>query len=505
MICFLTKIYQLQFHSLVPGIPIFGNAIALGLGGSQFLQKCRNKYGTFFRLKIFGQEMVFIFDPASIKYYFTAPESDLQIQKAVEHFTQRIFGLPSGQFFKQHERLLLNLRHLLVPNNLQDLGRKYIEVVEKHIQKRIFKIQQFSKTQDVKSEEKEKQVDVTINSEKSKSFKSNEIDLYKFVQNFMFEIVVESFFGEQFLRMDGTENLRENFETFDQYFEMASSPLPHFLFPSFLKSRKYLLDSFREAHSRGLFDNQLVGKLIQQSEISEQIIPNLLLAVLWASTANIIPSVFWTLLYLINPENQQYLDQVQKEVQRKDFITSALNNQSILNKCVGESIRLMSESIVVRMAARNISIPQTSGEHLYIKSDTIVAICPYISHQDPLLYVDVDPSLYNPERDPIAIDAGAGVQGTAGLAFGGGKYRCPGRSYAFMQISLVALSIFDNFEIKPLRVEDNIGQQSSSKASSCKNIDCSQQNYIPSINQQLLVGFKKPTQNVIVQLQIKQL
>lgn len=42
----------------------------------------------------------------------------------MEQFTQRIYGLPSKDFFAQHEALLATLRQLLVPAQLQDMGRQ---------------------------------------------------------------------------------------------------------------------------------------------------------------------------------------------------------------------------------------------------------------------------------------------------------------------------------------------------------------------------------------------
>jgi hypothetical protein len=45
----------------------------------------------------------------------------------VEQFTQRIYGLPSSEFFSRHEDLLATLRGLLVPAQLQELGRDLIQ------------------------------------------------------------------------------------------------------------------------------------------------------------------------------------------------------------------------------------------------------------------------------------------------------------------------------------------------------------------------------------------
>ena len=40
--------------------------------------------------------MAFIFHPGALRSFFTAPESAIAFQPAVVHFTERVFGIPSG-------------------------------------------------------------------------------------------------------------------------------------------------------------------------------------------------------------------------------------------------------------------------------------------------------------------------------------------------------------------------------------------------------------------------
>lgn len=53
---------------------------------------------------------------------------------AVEQFTQRIYGLPSKDFFAHHEGLLATLRQLLVPAQLQDMGRALLKYAQPQLQ-----------------------------------------------------------------------------------------------------------------------------------------------------------------------------------------------------------------------------------------------------------------------------------------------------------------------------------------------------------------------------------
>lgn len=49
---------------------------------------------------------------------------------AVERFTQRVFGLPSKDFFPQHMAMLDALRGLLTPVHLQRLAKVQLAAME---------------------------------------------------------------------------------------------------------------------------------------------------------------------------------------------------------------------------------------------------------------------------------------------------------------------------------------------------------------------------------------
>lgn len=56
--------------------------------------------------------------------------------------------------------------------------------------------------------------------------------------------------------------------------------------------------------------------LMQACGLPEQYVPNMLLAVLWASQANAVPAAFWSLGFLLLPENRRHLQAVVQEAQQ---------------------------------------------------------------------------------------------------------------------------------------------------------------------------------------------
>lgn len=49
---------------------------------------------------------------------------------AVEQFTERVYGLPSAEFFALHEPLLATLRQLLVPDKLEVLAQQLMQYAQ---------------------------------------------------------------------------------------------------------------------------------------------------------------------------------------------------------------------------------------------------------------------------------------------------------------------------------------------------------------------------------------
>ena len=77
----------------------------------------------------------------------------------------------------------------------------------------------------------------------------------------------------------------------------------------------------------------------------------------------------------------------------------------------------------------------------------LIAICPFVSHHDTALYPP-DAWRFDPDRAPLTIGDGAAVvPSVAGLSFGGGSYRCPGRFFAEMEVALIVQMVMWEFEM----------------------------------------------------------
>jgi len=494
----------------VPGLPLLGNALPLGKQGADFLYQCWKRYGDAFTLHAAGKRMTFLFSPQSLVYYFRTPETELSFLPAVEQWTERVFGLPPADFLPRHHLILNSTRNLVgrhKAENIHQHAETLIPLLRKGISQWLM---------DTTNELQDKQQQQQQQQELSTSNGSARVkmELTEAVAKLVFSASVESLFGAAFLQRHGEGYLYQAFFEFEQCFELAASPIPHFLQPKFKKARRKLLKAITKSYLCGDFAKSTIGDLIQVSEMPRHAIPNMVLALLWASQANTVPTAFWTLGFLLLPENKDtYLKEIRAsidqggiDVRSRNLSMLSCDSSSLLIKCCMESLRLRSASTDVRIASKDFVLNHGHDENVLIEKGTMVMICPWLSHMDPRLYED-QPTVFNPHRQGAALPcntntntrtcinrelhgAAAGVGGLAGLAFGGGKFRCPGRSIAEMELGLVVGLILDELEVE-LVLEEN---QSGKKASTAVSISYpgDPQGLLPAPDVRRLVGMKVP-------------
>ncbi|KAL6747863.1 cytochrome P450 [Haematococcus lacustris] len=275
---------------------------------------------------------------------------------------------------------------------------------------------------------------------------------------------------------EGPLALEAAFFSFEAGFELAASPVPHMFQPGFVQARSQLLAWLRAAHSHNLFCGTPVGELVDKSGVRDALVPNLLLALLWASQANTAPSVFWTVARLLLPSQAQHLKAVLQELHEAMALRAvpgaaaalpdstlaaaaadaslagcgtgevrgaaaaqrATERRSTASRCAAEAIRLAVQGLDVRVAAADLALTSSTGQKVVAPRGCLLAVCPFLSHQDAALFPPSGRE-FDPDRGNLVLgDGTAVVPSLAGLAFGGGPYRCPGRFFAEMEVALVA-------------------------------------------------------------------
>jgi cytochrome P450 len=440
------------------------------------------QHGDAFTLNLAGQKMTFVFHPSALRHFFTAPDAQLAFAPAVEQFTQRVFGLPPADFLPKHHLLLATLRHQMVPAALPAHAHRMLPALRRGL--RVWPAA------------------------------GGRMELYAAVQSLLFPAAVEALFGPAFLQCHGAPALQAAFFEFEGGFELAASPVPHLLQPRFRRARAALLRALTASYRGGHFEGSAVGALIQGCGLPPRCVPSMLLAVLWASQANTVPAAFWSVAFLLLPENAGHLAAVRAAVDSPEgsaptrLVAAACDRGSPPSLCAMEALRLRAPSIDVRVAATDILVPPAAAAEaanaeddaaggalpVAVAAGSVVAICPWESHLDGRLYAC--PASYHPQREGMRVGgstgehaAGAGAGGLAGVAFGGGKYRCPGRGFAAMELALVTALIVASFDLELLLLE---AQPPAQRGGGRRGFPGDAHGLLPAPRMAKLVGVKVP-------------
>ena len=62
----------------------------------------------------------------------------------------------------------------------------------------------------------------------------------------------------------------------------------------------------RESYWAGQLEGTVIGNLIRECDMDASLAPHVMLAVMWAALANTVPAAFWSVAFLLLPENEQH-------------------------------------------------------------------------------------------------------------------------------------------------------------------------------------------------------
>ena len=114
--------------------------------------------------------------------------------------------------------------------------------------------------------------------------------------------------------------------------------------------------------------------------------------------------------------------------------------------CILEAIRLRPAGMIARkltgpMQVREFTIP--AGDMLMIS--------PYWAHQNEAIYPDA--RSYVPERWNQTVGSDKSAPSDKFFAFGGGRFQCPGRRFAMMEIQMFISLLLCSFDLELVKEE----------------------------------------------------
>ena len=179
------------------------------------------------------------------------------------------------------------------------------------------------------------------------------------------------------------------------------------------------------------------GRALDDDEIT-----GILLTVLFAGQHTSAVLATWTALELLRAPS--YLDRVRDEIQgvyreAGTMSLASLKQQVVLEHAVRECERLHPPLI---MLIRKVLKPVHYAGYL-VPAGTLAIVSPAVSHRLP--HVFADPERFAPERfaPPNCEDK---QHHYALIGFGGGKHRCMGKHFAYLQLKAIWTVLLDRFD-----------------------------------------------------------
>ncbi len=177
--------------------------------------------------------------------------------------------------------------------------------------------------------------------------------------------------------------------------------------------------------------------------LSDDEITGILLTVLFAGQHTSAVLATWTCLELLRAPS--YLARVRDEAEEvySDAGTvsfESLKRQVALEHAVRECERLHPPLI---MLIRKVLKPLRYGDHV-VPAGAMAMVSPAVSHRLPHLFAD--PERFNPDRfaPPACEDK---QHHYALIGFGGGKHRCMGKHFAYLQLKAICTVLLDRFDL----------------------------------------------------------
>nr|XP_058950631.1 24-hydroxycholesterol 7-alpha-hydroxylase-like isoform X1 [Pocillopora verrucosa] len=420
----LLRTKNVKYPPIIKGwIPWLGCAIEFGKAPLTFIKESSEKHGEVFTFYAIGQRMTFLTDVRDFHLFFNSPQADFQ--RAVEDAVKNTAGINRVDFFANHRKIHDLVKGRLSSSNLSKLTPKVGRKLEEYAT--------------------------------SAKITGSEVDLMTLARDIVFSAVVPVLFGEGILPQTHQEfkHFQKQFDQFDSNFEHGAK-LPDFLLKEWAKSKYFLLDVFGKALQKKTYANvedTLLQAMVESLE--GDCAPNYATLLLWASLANAVPITFWTLAFVLSDQGIKKDLQQEVDLVLGPYIDSgslaklSLEEVKKLRKvehCILEAIRLRPAGMIARkltgpMQVREFTIP--AGDMLMIS--------PYWAHQNEAIYPDA--RSYVPERWNQTVGSDKSAPSDKFFAFGGGRFQCPGRRFAMMEIQMFISLLLCSFDLELVKEE----------------------------------------------------
>jgi len=401
------------------GIPFLGHAIPFMNAPIRFLKKGYKEHGNIFSMKLPGQKVVVMLGPEYNSFFFNETDKLLSVRGAYPFF-QRMFNkdffanAEFEEYKRQRDIILPCFRATVMPNYIDIMAFETFNFMDKLGDHGTF-------------------------------------DLTEEFGHLVMNIASHSFFGKDF-----KEKLGDSvFEDFRDFAKAIDPVLPGWLpIPKFIKSKKAkqklakniisLIQDRRKnpINPPDFLQTLLVSKSKDGSPVSDTLLKDLIVFLVWAGHETTNGHISWALIHLLqNPEYLQSVVNEQQEVLKSapKFTMNEAKKLKRIEWAIKETERMHPVVLAIIRKAKE------SFEYhgFMIPKGSMVYLSPSVSHKLPDIFPD-------PERyDPLRFSKGKQIKNSL-IGFGGGIHRCTGMNFAYLEMKVVLTLLLEHYDFELL-------------------------------------------------------
>jgi sterol 14-demethylase len=402
---------------------VLGQALEFGRHPLAFLEANRRRQGNVFAFTVAGREFIFLAGPEAHDAYFRAPDDQLS-QREVYKFTVPLFG--KGIAYDATPDVMAEQLGFLYPALRDQRMRTYAQLMDEQIR-------QFTDTWG----------------------DQGEIDLVEAMNELTVYIASRTLLGEE-IRQSLGAGFAEHYDTLHDglgpisfFWPTAPTPANRRRDHARVEIGRIIARVVAERRATGRTGEDFLQTLMEAHysdgrPLTDDEITGLLVTTLFAGqhTSKVL-SAWVGVLLMQHPE---WIARIRDEIglvygDDVSLSMEATKKQDVLERCVREAERMYPPLI---MLMRKVLRPFEIGPYV-LPPGALAMVSPAVSHRMPEVFADphrFDPDRYLPPREEHK------RQAFTLITFGGGRHRCIGMHFAYMQVKAIWTQLLHRFDLE---------------------------------------------------------
>ncbi len=468
-IVFLISLAQINqlFYKMTPNrvplvhywIPWIGSPIQYGMRPYGFFEDCHKKYGEVFSFLLFGRVMTVYLGPKGHEFVLNSKLSDVSAEEAYQHLTTPVFG--KGVIYDCPNHRLMEQKRFAKSALSKDAFKSYVPKIVEEIRNYFLNSPHFKNNLNEKENGKMITVDIMDTQPELTIFTAS-----------------RSLLGDE-IRKQFDASFAKLYEALDRGFTPINFVFPNLPLPSYKRrdeaqqkiSETYMNVINRRRKANDIQDRDLIDALMKSAtykdgvKMTDQEIANLLIGVLMGGQHTSATTSCWYLLHLA--QKPDLIEELYKEQQKvcglpdgslRPLTYDDLQNLPLVNNVIKETLRLhMPLHSIFRKVTNTLPVP---GTNYIVPKGHFVLISPGYAMLSESYFPKAntfDPHRWdqqlienNEKTGNEQIDYGFGAisKGVASpyLPFGGGRHRCIGEQFAYVQLGTILSTFVREFK-----------------------------------------------------------